>query len=104
MGTVPAPERSARARDAEATDDLALARPARGPLVAGGAGGAEGVLPGQSLESAIRAGYIDAGRFKIPPENVQPASIDLRLGERVVRIRCSFLPGRETVEHKLKDL
>ena len=26
----------------------------------------EGVLPGQLLEMAVRAGYIDAGRFKIP--------------------------------------
>ena len=63
----------------------------------------EGVLPGQLLERAIRAGYIDAGRFKIPDSNVQPASLDLRLGERALRIRCSFLPGTDTVERKLKD-
>jgi dCTP deaminase len=63
----------------------------------------EGVLPGQLLEGAIRAGYIDAGRFKIPEANVQPASLDLRLGERALRIRCSFLPGSDTVERKLKD-
>jgi dCTP deaminase len=65
--------------------------------------GAEGVLPGQLLERAVRAGYIDAGRFTVPEENVQPASIDLRLGERAYRIRCSFLPGTDTVEQKLKD-
>ena len=64
---------------------------------------AEGVLPGQLLERAIRAGYIDAGRFNIPEANVQPASLDLRLGERALRIRCSFLPGEEPVERKLKD-
>ncbi len=64
---------------------------------------AEGVLPGQMLESAIRAGYIDAGRFKIPEANIQPASLDLRLGEQALRIRCSFLPGSDSVEHKLKD-
>ena len=63
----------------------------------------EGVLPGQHLERAIRAGYIDAGRFKIPDANVQPASLDLRLGERALRIRCSFLPGADSVERKLKD-
>jgi dCTP deaminase len=79
----------------------AAERPGRG---LGLPGGAEGVLPGHTLESAIRAGYIDAGRFKIPHENIQPASIDLRLGERALRIRCSFLPGKETVERKLKDL
>lgn len=64
---------------------------------------AEGVLPGQMLEGAIRAGYVDAGRFKIPEANVQPASLDLRLGERALRIRCSFLPGTDSVERKLKD-
>ncbi|HEY1831301.1 MAG TPA: 2'-deoxycytidine 5'-triphosphate deaminase [Acidimicrobiales bacterium] len=64
---------------------------------------AEGVLPGHLLEGAIRAGYIDAGRFKIPESNIQPASLDLRLGERALRIRCSFLPGTDTVERKLKD-
>ena len=66
-------------------------------------GGSEGVLPGQLLDRAIRAGYIDAGRFKIPEGNVQPASLDLRLGERALRIRCSFLPGSDSVERKLKD-
>src|SRR5665213_1736850 len=64
---------------------------------------AEGVLPGHLLERAIRAGYIEAGRFNIPEANVQPASLDLRLGERALRIRCSFLPGDDTVERKLKD-
>ncbi|HVB90792.1 MAG TPA: 2'-deoxycytidine 5'-triphosphate deaminase [Acidimicrobiales bacterium] len=64
---------------------------------------AEGVLPGHLLERAIRAGYVDAGRFNIPEANVQPASLDLRLGERALRIRCSFLPGADTVERKLKD-
>ncbi len=64
---------------------------------------AEGVLPGQLLERAIHAGYIDAGRFKIPEANVQPASLDLRLGERALRIRCSFLAGTDSVERKLKD-
>ncbi len=63
----------------------------------------EGVLPGQLLERAIRAGYIEAGRFNIPDANVQPASLDLRLGERALRIRCSFLPGTDSVERKLKD-
>ena len=63
----------------------------------------DGVLPGQLIEHAIRAGYIDAGRFKIPPENLQPASLDLRLGETAYRIRCSFLPGRDAVEAKLEE-
>jgi dCTP deaminase len=80
--------------------------PSTGPADHGTAlpAGAEGVLPAQLIRRAIRAGYVDAGRFKIPDENVQPASLDLRLGERAVRIRSSFLPGKDTVEAKLKDL
>jgi dCTP deaminase len=62
-----------------------------------------GVLPNQHLEAAIQAGVIHAGNYTIPRENVQPASLDLRLGEVAYRIRCSFLPGRSTVEHRIKD-
>jgi dCTP deaminase len=63
----------------------------------------DGVLPVQHLRAAIDAGVIDAGGYKIPHENVQPASIDLRLGEVAYRIRCSFLPDRQTVESKMGD-
>jgi len=62
-----------------------------------------GVLPCQYLEQAIRARVINAGPFTIPDENVQPASLDLRLGEVAYRIRCSFLPGRQSVEQRVKD-
>ena len=65
--------------------------------------GKEGVLPRQLLLDAIAAGVIHAGSFTIPETNVQPASLDLRLGESAYRIRCSFLPGRDTVERKVKD-
>ena len=38
-------------------------------------------------------------------ESVQPASIDLRLGEHAWALRCSFLPDSDsTVEEKIKDL
>jgi dCTP deaminase len=63
----------------------------------------EGVLPNQHLDAAIAAGVIDAGEFTIPASNVQPASVDLRLGEVAYRIRCSFLPGPDTVERRVKD-
>lgn len=79
-------------------------RPAAGGTLAGDLSRrGSGVLPGQLLERAIRAGFIHAGRFNDPLDNVQPASLDLRLGETAVRIRCSFLPGKETVENKLKE-
>lgn len=63
-----------------------------------------GVLPNQFLDAAVAAGVIDAGGFKIPAENIQPASLDLRLGEVAYRIRCSFLPASQTVERRLKDV
>jgi len=62
-----------------------------------------GVLPGQMLAEAVGAGWLDAGELRVPPANIQPASLDLRLGERAYRIRCSFLPGDNEVERKVKD-
>ncbi|HXY71991.1 MAG TPA: 2'-deoxycytidine 5'-triphosphate deaminase, partial [Actinomycetota bacterium] len=64
---------------------------------------AVGVLPSQSLERAVDLGMIDAGDFKIPQQSIQPASVDLRLGEVAYRIRCSFLPDRRPVDVKLKE-
>jgi dCTP deaminase len=66
--------------------------------------GREGVLPNHLLSQAIEDGVIDAGRFKIPHENIQPASLDLRLGEFAYRMRCSFLPGNDDVENRLREL
>jgi dCTP deaminase len=63
----------------------------------------EGVLPNQYLEAAVSAGVIEAGGWRVPGENVQPASLDLRLAETAYRIRCSFLPGNDTVERRVKD-
>jgi dCTP deaminase len=63
----------------------------------------EGVLPNQHLRAAVADGVIDAGPFKIPEENIQPASLDLRLDETAYRIRCSFLPDKQGVEEKVKD-
>ncbi|HET6816979.1 MAG TPA: 2'-deoxycytidine 5'-triphosphate deaminase [Mycobacteriales bacterium] len=66
-------------------------------------GDREGVLPNQYLEAAISAGVLEAGGWRIPGENVQPASLDLRLSETAYRIRCSFLPGSAPVEERVKD-
>src|SRR5262245_25078317 len=62
------------------------------------ADGATGVLPSQHLAAAVDEGWlgeVDAG-------GIQPASIDLHLGPRAYRIRCSFLPGDDTVEARAK--
>jgi len=63
----------------------------------------DGVLPNQLLAQAIAAGVIDAGGFTIPRANIQPASLDLRLGELAYRIQCSFLPAGQAVEPRMKD-
>ena len=64
--------------------------------------GASGVLPRRQLLLAIEAGVVSADD-EIPVANVQPASLDLRLGPVAYRMRCSFLPGADTVERKLGD-
>lgn len=61
----------------------------------------DGLLPAQTLRALIAAGHISA-HGPIPPAQVQPASLDLRLGEVAYRVRASFLPNsRMSVEAKL---
>ena len=62
-----------------------------------------GVLPSQLLVEAVAARYIEADPLGIRPESIQPASLDLRLGDHAFRLRCSFLPGPDTVERKVED-
>jgi dCTP deaminase len=59
-----------------------------------------GIFPAQGLRSLIEAGLISA-EDAILPEQVQPASIDLRLGGTAYRVPASSLPGTRTVEDKL---
>jgi len=66
---------------------------------------AHGVLPAQRLREAIAAGWLQADPWQIPGASVQPASVDLRLGEHAWALRCSFLPDSEsTVEQKIEEL
>ena len=51
-----------------------------------------GVLPFQHLQDLIGAGAIRADPA-IPPGQLQPASLDLRLGTIAYRVRASFLAG-----------
>ncbi|HEX3920645.1 MAG TPA: 2'-deoxycytidine 5'-triphosphate deaminase [Caulobacteraceae bacterium] len=51
-----------------------------------------GILPCQSIDALIAAGAITAAA-PFAPDQVQPASLDLRLGDRAWRVRASFLPG-----------
>src|SRR5262245_54867946 len=64
-----------------------------------------GVLPWQELTRAIDAEWVNSGDYRIRPEAVQPASIDLRLGDFAWALRCSFLPDVDsTVEEKMDGL
>src|SRR5439155_173415 len=61
------------------------------------------VLPAQALREAILDEWIRSGPFRIPLDSVQPASVDLRLGEFAWALRCSFLPDpKSTVEEKVE--
>ena len=51
-----------------------------------------GILPCQSIEALIERRAIVAA-LPFASDQVQPASLDLRLGERAWRVRASFLPG-----------
>ena len=62
----------------------------------------EGVLPRQVLREFIEAGYI-VSDADIPDRNLQPASIDLTLGNVAYRLRSSFLPSTGKVREKLRD-
>lgn len=62
-----------------------------------------GVFPDKRLLDALDEGVIRGGGYEIPPSSFQPASLDLRLGEIAYRLQCSFLPGSDTVEDKLKN-
>lgn len=52
-----------------------------------------GVLPAQALRSMVARGEI-TGCPAITQAQIQPASLDLRLGDRAYRVRASFLPGK----------
>ena len=51
-----------------------------------------GVLPSQAIARLVGDGAI-ASDAPIEPGQIQPASLDLRLGDRALRMRASFLPG-----------
>jgi dCTP deaminase len=61
-----------------------------------------GLLPSQLLREAVAQGREILSPEAIGDDQIQPASIDLRLGEVAYRVRASFLPGvRASVRDKL---
>ena len=63
-----------------------------------------GVLPDSEIQQLIASGVISADA-PIIPEQIQPASLDLRLGQTAYRLRASFLAGRgKRIAERLDDL
>ena len=65
---------------------------------------ADGILPVQAIRALAEAGGLLPSQ-PFSAGQVQPASVDLRLGSRAHRVRASFLPGPGgAVQTKLDDL
>jgi dCTP deaminase len=63
-----------------------------------------GILPAQELLQLVRVTKEIRALEPILDEQIQPASIDLRLGANAYRVRASFLPGaNSTVQDKLRE-
>ncbi len=56
-----------------------------------------GILPRQHIENLVKTGAISGlSEEAAHPPSIQPASLDLCLGETAMRLRASFLPGQDT--------
>ena len=63
----------------------------------------QGLLPDTHIERLLADGAIGASQ-PLDAGQVQPASLDLRLGPKAFRVRASFLPGAHTVAERLANL
>ena len=62
-----------------------------------------GILPAHAIRLLCEDGHIVCEQ-PLDADQVQPASLDLRLGQRAWRVRASFLPGRRTMAERLREL
>ncbi|MEZ5880426.1 MAG: 2'-deoxycytidine 5'-triphosphate deaminase [Nitratireductor sp.] len=62
-----------------------------------------GILPDRMIAGLFESGALASAR-PLDADQIQPASLDLRLGEKAYRVRASFLPGKTTVADKLENL
>jgi len=66
--------------------------------------GDKGILPDRMIAALTKSGSIIAAR-DFAPDQIQPASLDLRLGNVAYRVRASFLPGPHgTVGRRIAEL
>ena len=63
----------------------------------------KGILPDRMIERLAADGAI-LPAYDFAPDQIQPASLDLRLGEVAYRVRASFLPGSTTVAQRIDEL
>ncbi len=64
----------------------------------------KGILPDHMIAVLARDGAI-LRAHEFQPDQIQPASLDLRLGELAYRVRASFLPGpNTTVAERIDEL
>jgi dCTP deaminase len=63
----------------------------------------KGILPDSMIERLAADGAI-LPSTDFQPDQIQPASLDLRLGEVAYRVRASFLPGSTTVAQRIDEL
>jgi dCTP deaminase len=63
----------------------------------------KGILPDRMIAALAASGGILSER-PFTPDQVQPGSLDLRLGDVAFRVRASFLPGRTTVAQRIDEL
>jgi len=63
----------------------------------------KGTLPIQNLRQLIDKGIIKPS-IPVLDKQLQPASMDLRLGNKAYRVRSSFLPQRRSVQELLDEL
>lgn len=64
--------------------------------------GADGILPWQEIKRLVEIGRIGPN---VPLSQIQPASIDLRLGREAYRVQASFLRGNSTtLLNKVQEL
>jgi dCTP deaminase len=63
-----------------------------------------GILPAQEIRELIEKSHVTSV-LPIEDGQIQPASLDLRLGSTAYRVQASFLPGkRSTVRERIKAL
>jgi dCTP deaminase len=63
----------------------------------------KGILPDRMIAALTQAGGI-VPAYEYAADQIQPASLDLRLGKIAYRVRASFLPGHTTVAERIEQL